>query len=308
MNEFLDELRSKYDYDDETLEMIGGIIPSIIEVFGEENIEKIKNAFLGTKIIFYDTVSEANELLEQYFKDGRKNRVSKLATGGGFFEDDVKVVDDQIVSYKSVIGISKGSKEKALSTLTHEISHLVSSRPPYLTENGTVVFNTGFSCDEYEIVNGSKGKIIRTNGKTIINEIITENISMQILDLYDSTIEHEATAYIRRTNSFRTLFRNEELNSLFISDYQNGTQNITGKLSGMIDDTEYGEILSSFFSYNLNDEQVSYINKLKSMSVPEFINNTFFSQERDPNVMSNNGIDIAVFEGMNQAINLDKNL
>lgn len=121
MNDLLNLLKSKYNYDDNLLNFLGTLIPIMIEYFGEEYRDKIISSFLETPIIM-----TKNTIGKEIGEDD-----SNLLLAGGAYCYGIKVENNKPkISSKVVVPslpIKPFSFENVrdVGRLVHELCHMV---------------------------------------------------------------------------------------------------------------------------------------------------------------------------------------
>lgn len=270
MDYYLENLKNKFNYSEEIINFIDSLIPSFLSVLGEENKDIILDTLNNTYIFEFETIEEANKVVESINNDGNKHRVGPQATGSAFIED-CYINKENFVKQRLVIGVSKSNKNKVQSII-HELCHAMSSIGKYQVKNGVLHTSSGFNMTSYSFDTGVKGNQLSDLGM-IFNEIITENIAMQVMDDYEKDVEHEPSAYNGLTRDFKGIFRNEKINKVFIDDYLKSTYNFNAKLSEIISQEHYIEKVDSIYQYVTgNTNLIEYLDYLKTLSVSNFFN------------------------------------
>lgn len=294
MDEYLTNLKNKYNYSDEIIKDISELIPVFIEVLGPMYQDRILNTFNNVHIFSYDSVDEAEIKLKEIYNTGKKYRVGRLGTGTGFIENEVVLNENGIPEQKLVIGYSNN-----IPHLVHELCHAISY--DYSIDGNVLKTVTGLDYTDYEIVDGHKGTIISSSGQ-MFNEILTENLAIQLLDVYDKTVVHEPTAYNDATKEFKNIFRNETVNKAIIDSYMSHNYLFLNQLSELITQENYQNIVSGLYQYFLNEEDkqyIDYLNHLQQITVKEFFEKYYIDYISQP-FTNKYGIDDEIFSTLNQ--------
>ena len=269
MEEFIKNLKATKGYDDQMLTIISNIIMAFDEVLGDENMPNVLQAINNVQIFLYDDIQQASSILSHYFNNGKEYRVGSQATGTGFTEDEYIFDENGDLIQQLVIGLDKNNIN--IQTLVHELCHAISSINGYFVRNNTLYTNSGFDSTSYDFSNGTKGRTISNQGM-VFNEIVTENLAMQVMDAYDKTIIHEATAYNGYVSNFKNLFRNASLNKMIIESYINHDDKFVKMLDEIVDQQVYLNCI--YRMYNAIDSNNfavrEYLEKLSKLSFSEF--------------------------------------
>ena len=270
MKEFLKKLKSNNNYSDELINMLGSIIPSFINVLGEQYRSRIYELIERIHFFEYDDLNVGGEHLTNYFDNGKEYRINSIAIGGGFVEDGYYVDENKNVSQKLVVGVSKTNSNNKIQTLIHEICHALSFSNGIL-DGDYIITTTGFNKTKYKY----NGKYIDekvSDEYLIFNEIITENLAMQIMDDYDNNVIHEPSSYNGYVNYFKELFRNPKLNYIIINDYFNHTFNFLNEINNLFTNEDLRECISGFFTdENMNNPMIKeHLIRISNMSPSEF--------------------------------------
>jgi len=269
MEEFLKNLKITKGYDDQLLDIISNIIMAYNEVLGDENMPNVLQAINNVQIILYDDVQQASSILSHYFNNGKKYIVGSQGTGTGFTEDEYILDENGNIRQYLVIGLDKNSIK--IQTLIHELCHAISSIKGEFVKDNILYTNSGFNLTSYDFSNGTKGGIL-SNQEVIFNEIVTENLAMQVMDAYDKTISHEATAYNGYASNFKYFFRNANLNKAIIDSYINHDNNFVKILDEIVDQQVYLNCINSMYNeIDSNNSAIKeYLDKLSKSTFSEF--------------------------------------
>lgn len=175
LNEYLTQLQKKYNYDNLLIENLSKIIPSLIEYYGVEYQNQILSALYNCEIHIQKENENSNEYLNNYFDVNEK---WNFPIGGAAFHTSKPKVADNKVTFKNIIYICKPLgekfdlyKEENLSTLIHEICHLVKGFNRAKIEDGKIISTTGFMKEEFDFQG------ISLNGDYAINVGIEEALN-----------------------------------------------------------------------------------------------------------------------------------
>lgn len=302
MEEYMEQLKQKKGYDDQMLSIIYNIIMAFNEVLGDENLPKVLQAINNVYIFFYNDISQASTILSQYFNTGKEYRVGVQANGTGFMEDEYALTETGELNQQLVIGLGKNNIN--IQIFVHELCHAISSIDGYLVKDNILYTNSGFEFTAYDFSNGMKGAKINSQGM-VFNEIVTENLAMQVMDVYDKTISHEAGGYNGYASNFKNLFRSESLNKIFIESYINHDNNFVKMLDEIVDQQIY---LNSVYSmYNVIDNNNftvrEYLDQLSKLTFSEFFNLYFtYSNKLSGTLDGINKNDFKIMKQINQRI------
>ncbi len=271
MEEFLKNLKATKGYDDQILTIISNIMMAFNEVLGDENMPNVLQAINNVQIFLYDDIQQASSILSHYFNNGKEYRVGSQATGTGFTEDEYIFDENGDLKQQLVIGLDKNNIN--IQTLVHELCHAISSINGYFIKDNVLYTNSGFNSTSYDFSNGIKGATLDNQGM-IFNEVVTENLAMQVMDAYDKTISHEATAYNGYVSNFKNFFRNTNLNKIIIESYINHDNNFVKVLDEIVDQQTYLNYVRSMYdvidSNNLGVR--GYLDELSNLTFSGFFN------------------------------------
>ena len=271
MEEYIKHLKESKGYDDQMLSIIFNIIMAFNEVLGDENMPNVLQAINNVYIFLYDDISQASTVLSHYFNNGKEYRVGSQATGTGFTEDEYTLNENSELKQYLVIGLDKNNIN--IQTLVHELCHAISSINGYFVKDNVLYTNSGFNAITYDFSSGMKGSIINNQGM-IFNEVVTENLAMQVMDAYDKTISHEASAYNGYVSNFKNLFRNVNLNKIIIESYINHDNNFVKVLDEIVDQQTYLSCVRSMYDVIDSNKFTirEYLDKLSNLTFSGFFN------------------------------------
>ena len=167
MNELLNFLKSKYNYDDELLSFLRSLIPIMIEYFGEEYRDKIISSFLETPIII-----TKNTIGKEIGDDN-----SGLLLAGGAFCPEVAVEDNspkilgKVVIPTSAIKLFNFNDPKCVGNLVHELCHMVKSNLTINVDENILVYYCGLSQTK-GIIDNNEFSVQSSNNALALEEAI----------------------------------------------------------------------------------------------------------------------------------------
>ncbi len=203
MEEYLNNLKVKYSYNDQMIELLSKVIDAFINVLGEEYTNIILNTIANTIVFQYDNTANATNTLNEIINDGNNHQVGPMATGTGFMEDYYTYNNGEI-NQNFAIGIDI-SCQRGLFTMVHELCHAISTYNKITIEDNIITIKSGLNFSSHELVNGKVSRRISNEG-VIFNEMLTENLAMQIMDYLEPEIVHEPTSYQGYVNDFNCIF------------------------------------------------------------------------------------------------------
>ncbi len=201
MEEYVETLKCKYNYNEEMISFLSKLLPALIQYYGEENKEKILTALLNCEIHEQQEYENPKEYLNKYFMNEKEWDLPFLA--GAFYHNEISVHGDTIsakpiiyLKTKYLMGCRKFDfgNDDSISILVHEICHLVKGYGKVKLENGKIVDSTGLSREYYEYDSETE----------TLKEIGTDNLGLEeALNSYDEAqvmtiitgIPHECGGY-----------------------------------------------------------------------------------------------------------------
>lgn len=245
MDEYLKELQEKYGYNNELIVVLGKIIPAFIEHYGDEYKTLILDAISSCEIHMQQENEIPEEYLSKFFPDNDIERVPTIAVA---FYTSMPIVTNEGISSKRLIYLkSKGSSdlqnETTMSTLVHEIGHLIKAyNKEYSISDGKMQKRDGIATT---VINRDEktGKYVSGEDKHIgleeaINCFDEEKIMSIILGR-----QFDVSSYFHRLNEgIEPLFAHQELVTIFRNSQLNGTNGHIKYLGA-----EEFEILSEHF-------------------------------------------------------------
>lgn len=210
--EYLDKLKTKYNYNSELINSLSKIISAMIQHFGKENKNIILNALYNSEIHIQESGENPKNYLSNFFeKDYEWNPPFGAS---GFHYQDLTVKDNQ-VNLKHIIymlnhdGNFNLSNDGNLATLVHELCHLVKSYNRVRIIDGKIVSFSGFMYNEFDL----QGKFLNSDNSNIhvgIEEALNcydeEKIMEQILGH-----PYESSEYNGITKLIGKLMENDEI-------------------------------------------------------------------------------------------------
>lgn len=223
MKEYLTKLQEKYGYNEELTETLGKIIPAFIAHFGQEYEQLVLDAIESCEIHIKAKNEDTTEYLKKFFPGSEEEKIPGQV--GAFYKSE-PVEEDNTISSKRLIYVKSDDfkNEKLLSTLVHEMGHLIKSyNNEYTIVNGKIVQRVGIStCDidkDEETGKYSNGKETYIGIEEAINCYDEEKIMNILLGK-----EFTDVCYTYHFNeAFNPLFENKELMMAFRSAQLNGT-------------------------------------------------------------------------------------
>lgn len=268
MEELIIKLKND-NYDNETIKTIVTVVNGFINVLGEEYKDLVLNAVSKVHFFKYDSVDEASATMTNVINDGNNHNAGALADGGGFMEPYYRYSDDRIDEYYLVGVASKNLN--FYHTLVHEIAHVISTNNKNKIEDDKYITHCGLNTITRKIENGKVGNVIQNDG-VMFNEILTESLAVQVMDFLEPGIVHEPVSYNGYVMFFKGIFRNKQLNPLFINNYLNSSLEFLDYIEEVVSkETLDSSIQDIIDSLGLDNEEIAkYFEYLKSLSVKDF--------------------------------------
>ena len=219
IKEICNNLKEKYDYDEELLVFIEHLIPTMVDYFGEEYREKIVTSFLETPIIITN-----NTIPDEL---GLKNRTDLLFAGGGYAHG-VEVIDGNPVRVSKVIKTGTGynnfnfNDSKQVGNLVHELCHMVKSGIKIEHDSNQIIDYCGLSNSYGNIVNGEY--VVQSNNKgTGLEEALNAIDEVNIMKIMYG--DYEITSNYARLASYiyPMIYENEDFLSIVRESQFNGS-------------------------------------------------------------------------------------
>lgn len=152
--DIIEELKEKYDYDEELLGALKKIIPAIEEHYGEEYKQLIHDAILSCNIHIQQKISEQPQ---KYLEENlpTKEHDAVLGVAAALYTSAPVIMSDGNIEVNRVIYLRHTCKDlsenKNLSILVHEITHLIKSyKDEYTMQDGALVQRCGISVSYLE--------------------------------------------------------------------------------------------------------------------------------------------------------------
>ena len=227
MDEYLKKLQEKYGYNNELIVALGKIIPAFIEHYGDEYKPLILDAISSCEIHMQQENEIPAEYLSKFFPDNDKERVPTIAVA---FLTSMPIVTNEGISSKRLVyltlkGSSDWQNETTISSLVHEIGHLIKAyNKEYSISDGkmqkrngiaTTVINRDEKTGKY--VSGEEKKHVGL--EEAINCFDEEKIMSIILGR-----QFKVSSYFHRLNEgIEPLFAHQELVTIFRNSQLKGT-------------------------------------------------------------------------------------
>ena len=151
MDEYINCLKEKFNYSQELSDLLGKIVPTMIQYYGDEYADTIKDALSNCEIHIQKENEDTTAYLQQYFDTKKEWDIPMMA--GAFIETNVSKKDED-VELKNLIYIKTnfGSKYDPfdyengdkVKKLVHEMCHLVKTYDRYKKNGDDVVAYSGF--------------------------------------------------------------------------------------------------------------------------------------------------------------------
>lgn len=148
MDELLNILRTRYNYDDQMLKFLDELIPTMIEYFGEEYKDNIVSTFIETPIIITKK-GIAKEIGDD---------TSDFLFVGGVYWYDISALDNKpkkcgkVIINDTIIHPFSFNNINNVGVLVHELCHMVKSGL-IINNDGTLTHYVGLSQDYGKLIN-----------------------------------------------------------------------------------------------------------------------------------------------------------
>lgn len=226
MDEYLYKLKEKYGYNSELTEVLGKIIPAFIEHFGQENEQLILDAISSCEIHIQGEKEKTEEYLSNFFPDKQIKRIPITAVA---FYDSMPIVSDGEISSKRLIYLtSKGGtdlqKEGTISTLVHEMGHLIKAyNKEYSLVNGQIQKRDGISTTVINRDDETEKYISGEESHNALEEAINCYDEEKITSIILGKQFNVKTYFHKLNEGIEPLFENEELVNVFRNAQLRGT-------------------------------------------------------------------------------------
>lgn len=179
LNSFLITLKNKYNYDDNLLQMVGQIVPAMINYFGQENEEKIIKSFLDTPIKFVNDDEQIQDFANQVGIKG-EYRMPTFASGG--YEEYFQLNENgQVERIPFVLIRNHEMNDEFLNMCIHEFCHMVMNYEKTKVVDDKIISKTGLIEDEITIMDAkSDVKSSNVAFEEAINEYDAREITYMI--------------------------------------------------------------------------------------------------------------------------------
>lgn len=213
MENYLENLKIKFNYSDDMIRLLNSVIPAIIRVFGEEHTEMILSAINECEIHIQGPTENMQDYLNTYFNTQEKWQIP--TTGGAFYHKNIKITETGLES-KSIVYIRTQYKKEfvldnnKLDTIVHELCHAIKGYKKEKLINGKVYDSTGLN---KEICDIESGKIeVKETSMLGIEEALNSVTTAKICELI--TGEYQIKSYGRASRIAELLLQNDELKKL----------------------------------------------------------------------------------------------
>ena len=179
IDDFLNVLSSKYNYDEQLISLFKSIVPAMIQYFGKEYEEKILKAFLETPIGFVKTPEDVQKFANSRGVKGTY-RMPLVASAG--YENYFQLNDNNQIEEIPFIIIREGRiNNEYLNTVVHELCHMVMNYQKSQIIDNKVFTPIGMAKNEIEFVNGQP--VVKSEGMNFeegLNEFDARSITKSI--------------------------------------------------------------------------------------------------------------------------------
>ena len=273
ISELLSELKTKYNYDDDLLNLLGPIITNMISYFGEEYSSIITNAILETPIGFVENREDINNFAHSL---GVKKDYSIPTFASAAYEEYFQLDENNNIQRIPFIIIrsnyDKDKPDQRLGTIVHELCHMVMNYGKSRIEGNRVYSKTGLI--EEEIIVTPDGKISNDENTPIeegLNEYDARMITQMILGrTYETTTYNTYYMYVS------PVMNNEELRHAIDISRLNGDNSwmeLMGEELSIEFMESFNNYISSALSFKATDEEreayknksVETFNKMKEL-------------------------------------------
>lgn len=216
MSEYINELKSKYGYSEELSDFLSQLLPVIINYYGEEYKDVILSALSNCEIHFQSKDEDTKEYLNSYFGVNKEWEMPSLA--GAFYHNEVDIRDNQVVAkpivyvksvYYGIYMPFDFNNDKQVSTLIHEICHLIKGYGKLKNENGKIIDSTGLMKVTYDY-SQENGILDEKNDMVGIEEALNDVETAQILEMMTGR-KQEVTGYKAAGYSATRLLEHSDL-------------------------------------------------------------------------------------------------
>lgn len=172
MNDFFINLKNKYSYDDNFIDVLKRIVPVLINYYENEELvlNKLENVIIHVK----NDYENPNDFLCDFFEINEKFVEYENALG---YSSSRPIMDGDKICSKSIIYLFKKVSFEdinSVSILVHELCHFIKTSD-FILENDRFYKNTGFQKEIYDL----NGKLLERNFTALeetINSFDEENI------------------------------------------------------------------------------------------------------------------------------------
>ena len=216
MSEYINELKSKYGYSEELSDFLSQLLPVIINYYGEEYKDVILSALSNCEIHFQSKDEDTKEYLNSYFGVNKEWEMPSLA--GAFYHNEVDIRNNQVVA-KPIVYVKSVyygmympfdfNNDKQVSTLIHEICHLIKGYGKLKNENGKIIDSTGLMKVTYDY-SQENGILEEKHDMVGIEEALNDVETAQILEMMTGR-KQEVTGYKAAGYSATRLLEHSDL-------------------------------------------------------------------------------------------------
>ncbi len=216
MSEYINELKFKYGYSEELSDFLSQLLPVIINYYGEEYKDVILSALSNCEIHFQSKDEDTKEYLNSYFGVNKEWEMPSLA--GAFYHNEVDIRNNQVVAkpivyvksvYYGIYMPFDFNNDKQVSTLIHEICHLIKGYGKLKNENGKIIDSTGLMKVTYDY-SQENGILDEKNDMVGIEEALNDVETAQILEMMTGR-KQEVTGYKAAGYSATRLLEHSDL-------------------------------------------------------------------------------------------------
>ncbi len=216
MSEYINELKFKYGYSEELSNFLSQLLPVIINYYGEEYKDVILSALSNCEIHFQSKDEDTKEYLNSYFGVNKEWEMPSLA--GAFYHNEVDIRNNQVVAkpivyvksvYYGIYMPFDFNNDKQVSTLIHEICHLIKGYGKLKNENGKIIDSTGLMKVTYDY-SQENGILDEKNDMVGIEEALNDVETAQILEMMTGR-KQEVTGYKAAGYSATRLLEHSDL-------------------------------------------------------------------------------------------------
>ena len=230
MNEYLNNLKAKFNYSEELMTFLAQLIPAMVSYYGQEYQNVILEALYDCEIHFQEKGENPQEYLSNYF--GENKDWEMIEMGGAFYRKEI-FLENNIVRSKPIIYVITVfynnykpldfQNDNFLDMLVHEICHLVKGYGKLKVENGKILDSTGLMKNTYTYsLEGGVQEEIQT--QVGIEEALNVVDSMKILEMITGR-KQKPRGYKQAGDAAELLLRHEDIAKVIKKSQLNGDDN-----------------------------------------------------------------------------------